>query len=462
MGKKRLLTKKILSLLIVSILLIAGRIDVSANEVFDKNLITDINLDMYDGTSPIDTTYTKPTINTNKRISVRSCGAVGDGVTDDTAAIRAAIKKGEGTSVYFPPGEYVISKTLFIPANTILFGDGDSSKIIACPGFKIGRDMLKLEDVSNVIITRLCISGNSNINTREQGYSDLDGIHLLDIWHSSNIDVYDCAFVDNIYCAVRMILDCNNMNYYNCRFKNVDCGVSALGSGSVDTLLVEQCTFDGHLNSEPICLYGKGLYSNITINKNVIKNKYKGHAIYAGANGGTVSNITVSNNALVDNCIGVKISNASTVNIYGNTLNTANLSLVDSGKGIDIRKCSDINIYGNIISNTKMQAIYIGDCVNASIHDNNLTNCGYRSRDYHYIDVRGENSEVDINSNTLIRTDTSLSPYVLVSHSKGNVSVTNNKFSRGCKILLCDDSEGMTLQNNNVTINNMGKNHTIQ
>ena len=51
-------------------------------------------------------------------VSVKDFGAVGDGVTDDTAAIQAAInytstRSSVGGSVYFPPGSYKITSTIY-------------------------------------------------------------------------------------------------------------------------------------------------------------------------------------------------------------------------------------------------------------------------------------------------------------------------------------------------------------
>ncbi len=48
-------------------------------------------------------------------VSVNDFGAVGDGVTDDTAAIQAAMKSGAST-VYFQPGKYLIDDVIEIPA----------------------------------------------------------------------------------------------------------------------------------------------------------------------------------------------------------------------------------------------------------------------------------------------------------------------------------------------------------
>lgn len=57
---------------------------------------------------------------------VRAFGATGDGVTDDTAAIRAAIEfaRPRHAVVYFAPGAYRITKSLQLPPNVTLQGVG--------------------------------------------------------------------------------------------------------------------------------------------------------------------------------------------------------------------------------------------------------------------------------------------------------------------------------------------------
>src|SRR5690606_33403694 len=54
---------------------------------------------------------------------------VGDGVTDDTTAIQSALNEGAGGIVFLPPGTYLVSRTLYIPDNTIFVGAGLNSKI---------------------------------------------------------------------------------------------------------------------------------------------------------------------------------------------------------------------------------------------------------------------------------------------------------------------------------------------
>ena len=80
--------------------------------------------------------------------NVKDYGAVGDGTTDDTAAIQAAVDASEadktngGGVVYFPAGTYLISATLTIDEENVQFvGEGRSSII------KAAADLLPMIDV---------------------------------------------------------------------------------------------------------------------------------------------------------------------------------------------------------------------------------------------------------------------------------------------------------------------------
>jgi len=58
-------------------------------------------------------------------ISVKDFGAVGDGVTDDTAAIQAAIDSfSDGGTVNFPKGKYYLGSTIRLSSGVHLIGDG--------------------------------------------------------------------------------------------------------------------------------------------------------------------------------------------------------------------------------------------------------------------------------------------------------------------------------------------------
>ena len=75
------------------------------------------------------------------RVSVKSFGAVGDGVTDDTAALQRALDQlylnsattgtfGSRVQLYMEAGEYVISDTLYVPPFATVNGAGSQKTVI--------------------------------------------------------------------------------------------------------------------------------------------------------------------------------------------------------------------------------------------------------------------------------------------------------------------------------------------
>jgi sugar lactone lactonase YvrE len=71
-------------------------------------------------------------------VNVRAVGAVGDGSSDDTAAIQKAI--GEHKTIYFPSGQYRVTDTILLQPDTILIGLHPSTTRIliadGTPGFQ--------------------------------------------------------------------------------------------------------------------------------------------------------------------------------------------------------------------------------------------------------------------------------------------------------------------------------------
>lgn len=62
--------------------------------------------------------------------SVTAHGAVGDGITDDSDAIEAALAEGAGGNVYFPPGTYRLTRNFDVAAGTTITGAGSAATLL--------------------------------------------------------------------------------------------------------------------------------------------------------------------------------------------------------------------------------------------------------------------------------------------------------------------------------------------
>lgn len=78
--------------------------------IFESDRETPVSLNMEVEETP-ETVWDEP----EKWVSVKQFGAVGDGMTDDTEAIRKAFASGK-TTIYFQPGRYLIDDVIEIPA----------------------------------------------------------------------------------------------------------------------------------------------------------------------------------------------------------------------------------------------------------------------------------------------------------------------------------------------------------
>lgn len=82
----------------------------------------------------------------NPVINVMAYGATGDGSTDDTAALQAALDAvpSSGGTVLLPAGTYIVSSTLVIDKDsTVLSGIGPSS-VIQTPASALGIDVIRI------------------------------------------------------------------------------------------------------------------------------------------------------------------------------------------------------------------------------------------------------------------------------------------------------------------------------
>ena len=128
----------------------------------------------------------------NGIVSVLEFGARGDGVTDDTAAIQAALNAGAGGSVSFPEGVYLTSNALSVPANTSLYGTGVGSVIksltLVNGGPGANQRQLDIRSVTGVRVS--CLKFDAGLMT---GFSG--GMRSILCYDATDFIIQECVFV---------------------------------------------------------------------------------------------------------------------------------------------------------------------------------------------------------------------------------------------------------------------------
>jgi hypothetical protein len=77
--------------------------------------------------------------------NVKAFGAIGDGTTDDTVAIQAAINSSTSGAVYLPSGGYLVSGTILVDRQIHLYGDGPTASVIyAAVGMSASTDVIRV------------------------------------------------------------------------------------------------------------------------------------------------------------------------------------------------------------------------------------------------------------------------------------------------------------------------------
>ena len=132
-------------------------------------------------------------------VSVKDFGAVGDGVTDDTAAIQAAIDSG-AKEIIVPSGTYALGSYVNVASKTDLTIRGVGNPVLFQPSGKttssaFNVSFFRFTSCSNVTLTGLKVSGNraayATVNTY---FANADNFRVFWIVGCTNVVVQDCVF----------------------------------------------------------------------------------------------------------------------------------------------------------------------------------------------------------------------------------------------------------------------------
>lgn len=112
-------------------------------------------------------------------VSVKDFGAVGDGLTDDTAALQAAIDAASGIGgavVSFPVGVFLVTSVINAASNVQFVGSGIGATIIKMSAASSASDVIFGTGLSNVRISGLSVDVNGT--ARAANPSSMSGIRI--------------------------------------------------------------------------------------------------------------------------------------------------------------------------------------------------------------------------------------------------------------------------------------------
>jgi nitrous oxidase accessory protein NosD len=301
--------------------------------------------------------------------NVRTLGVVGDGVTDDTAALQAALREGH-SDLYFPKGVYRLSQTLEFDLSKLghssVSGDGTATLWMEGPGPALrftgthggtaspptikpgvwenertpmasGIEIVgKHPEADGIEATGTMQLTLTRVVVREARH----GVHLVQ--RNRNIVLADCHFYHNS--GIGVFFDAVNLhqsNITNCHISyNGGGGVVSLG-GEVRNLQIGSCDIEGnHAADGPptanVWLDStNGSIAEVAITGCTLQHTHKApnsaniRIIGGGSDAGVQrrtgqgatqeGHVTIGNNVFSDVQTNVEIKNARGVTITGNT-----------------------------------------------------------------------------------------------------------------------------------------------
>ncbi len=279
-------------------------------------------------------------------VSVKDFGAVGDGVADDTNAVRTAILASSGKSLYFPLGSYLITSTITFTnvANMTLFGEPFASKIVVNTSF----DLWDIDSTcSNIEINGLEFDGASVSNDNKSAIRTFAPKTVLQNCYVHN---WTNGFLNTNENAN----DCKVINNY---FKDIGTGVAPSGNG--------------------YAVYNIGLRFIVT--ENTFENVARHDVYLSGSSPQGSQYCVVANNTSV-NCAVESIALYNVASYDGVRYCTVANNTIKNNQGsraigLDVNTCDNV-VIGNTIVNPAVYGIYLEGGVPANSYPNRNTITG--------------------------------------------------------------------------------------
>ena len=374
-------------------------------------------------------------------VNVKDYGAVGNGTTDDTAAIATALASGR--SVLFPAGTYLTGAQTIASAGQILFGEGVASIILAQSAtsnlFTVTADHVGFQDL------RLNGAATSNAN-------NTFAIFTFAASPARYMTVERVVFsgadaVHGFNNAIKFDTNSSYASVVNCKIDRLFGSISGTGYG----VLCGQATACKVVDNWMQASSGRGRHgvylgagtSDCLVQGNSISGfDFEGITQYAnGVQPGCANNTIIGNS--VSSCVLSGNASSGAIGVYGHSswaLISCNSVSNSGAKGIVIdgtgfTDCMDTVIDGNTVVNSALIGIDViagvrGSVSNNLIRESSLASAGVSSN------IRLASDGTTASSGFLVTANNSSGPVYSRSAFQlnatapvpFNLTVTGNKF----------------------------------
>lgn len=303
-------------------------------------------------------------------VNVRDFGARGNGISNDTAAIQAAIDSLalRGGTVFFPPGTYRISQAasnpwcLLLRSNIDYVGVGPESKLLLAPGqtdrFTRMMSTISSETSRNISIRGLHFDGNMAAQPF-QG-NDLEQMHAIFLGAVEDCEVSECLFHDTGGDAVfvhagRLTVSCQRVRVVNnemYRLNRVGVNFQNASNSIARANFIHDMT-NNSMKIEQDSVTEPAATGNQFIH-NFVRNA-GGLALSPTGRRGNVNHNLIAGNTF-DTTVGpaISLSEVSNVRVSGNII------VRPAGQGVTVRSSDEVTISENKITHTTFGQVFDG------------------------------------------------------------------------------------------------------